>query len=455
MSADAAARRRARVTWRWVELRMMLPLLILLPIGFAATNIYRTASADPGPMFLAAIYIVMMLAAHFVLVATGNRGDPLLLPLVAVIGGIGLVMLNRLAPDLGSTSAFGLNLNVAQTQLLWFGVGLLAMLTIAIGLRDDRFLRHYKYTWALAGIALLIFTFLFGTEVNGARLWIYLGPIGFQPTEFIKIVLVLFIAGYLAEHRALLRDASLRLGPIRMPPLPYLLPMLAIFVLVMLVVIVGKDLGTALLFFGIFLTMLFVATGRRSYVLIGLLLFLAGSFVASRLFEHVARRVDAWLDPFADPSGAGYQTVQALYAFGRGGLFGEGLGQSLLPTTGGRFFGVETDFIFAVIAEELGVIGACGLLAVTLALVFRGLRVAILARDDFSAMLAVGLTVSLGLQTLIITAGIVKLIPLTGITFPFVSYGGSSLLASFIIIGLLLAISHRSAVAAERDGRGP
>ncbi len=455
MSADAAARRRARVTWRWVELRMLLPLLILLPLGFAATNIYRTASADPGPMFLAAIYIVMMLAAHFVLVATGNRGDPLLLPLVAVIGGIGMVMLNRLAPDLGGTSAFGLNLNVAQTQLLWFGVGLLAMLTIAIGLRDDRFLRHYKYTWALAGIALLIFTFLFGTEVNGARLWIYLGPIGFQPTEFIKIVLVLFIAGYLAEHRALLRDASLRLGPIRMPPLPYLLPMLAIFVLVMLVVIVGKDLGTALLFFGIFLTMLFVATGRRSYVLIGLLLFLAGSFVASRLFEHVARRVDAWLDPFADPSGAGYQTVQALYAFGRGGLFGEGLGQSLLPTTGGRFFGVETDFIFAVIAEELGVIGACGLLAVTLALVFRGLRVAILARDDFSAMLAVGLTVSLGLQTLIITAGIVKLIPLTGITFPFVSYGGSSLLASFIIIGLLLAISHRSAVAAERDGRGP
>ena len=455
MSAEAAARRRARVTWRWVELRMLLPLLILLPIGFAATNIYRTASADPGPMILAAIYIVMMLSAHFVLVASGNRGDPLLLPLVAAIGGVGLVMLNRLAPDLGTTSAFGLNMNVAETQLLWFAVGLLAMLTVAIGLRDDRFLRHYKYTWALAGIALLIFTFLFGTEVNGARLWIYLGPIGFQPTEFIKIVLVLFIAGYLAEHRALLRDASLRLGPIRVPPLPYLLPMLAIFVLVMLVVVVSKDLGTALLFFGIFLIMLFVATGRRSYVLIGLLLFLAGSFVASRLFEHVARRVDAWLDPFADPSGAGYQTVQALYAFGRGGLFGEGLGQSLLPTAGGRFFGVETDFIFAVIAEELGVIGACGLLALTMALVFRGLRVGILARDDFSAMLAVGLTVSLGLQTLIITAGIVKLIPLTGITFPFVSYGGSSLLASFIIVGLLLAISHRSAVADEREGRGP
>ena len=166
MSAEAAASQRPRVTWRWVELRMLLPLLILLPIGFTATNIYRTASADPGPMILPAIYIVMMLGAHFVLVATGNRGDPLLLPLVAAIGGVGIVMLNRLAPDLGTTSAFGLNLNVAETQLLWFAVGLLAMLTVAIGLRDDRFLRHYKYTWALAGIALLIFTFLFGKEIT-------------------------------------------------------------------------------------------------------------------------------------------------------------------------------------------------------------------------------------------------------------------------------------------------
>jgi cell division protein FtsW (lipid II flippase) len=329
------------------------------------------------------------------------------------------------------------------------------MLAVAIGLRDDRILRHYKYTWALAGIGLLVFTFMFGTEVNGARLWLYLGPVGFQPGEFLKIVLVVFIAGYLAEHRALLRDAVWRVGPIRIPPLPYLLPMLAIFAIVMLVVIFGKDLGTALLFFGIFLTMLFVATGRRSYVLIGLILFVAGAFVASRLFDHVARRMDAWIDPFADPSGAGYQTVQSLYAFGRGGLFGEGLGRSLLPNAGGGFFGVETDFVFAVVGEELGLVGAFALLALVLALVFRGLRVAILARDDFSAMLAVGLTTSVGLQTLIISAGILKVIPLTGITFPFVSYGGSSLLSSFIVVGLLLAISHRSAVATAAETVGP
>ena len=456
MSAEAAARRRAaRAGWRWLELRMLLPLLLLVPLGFAVTHIARTGTADVGPLLLAAIYLVVMLVAHFVLVAAGHRGDPLLLPLVATIGGVGLVMLNRLAPDLGETAAFGLDLDIAATQMLWFVVGVAAMLAVAIGLRDDRILRHYKYTWALAGIAMLLFTFLFGTEVNGARLWIYVGPIGFQPSEFIKIVLVVFIAGYLAEHRALLRDASARIGPIRIPPLPYLLPMLAIFVIVMLVVVFGKDLGTALLFFGIFLTMLFVATGRRSYVLIGLVLFLAGAFVASRLFDHVARRIEAWIDPFADPSGAGYQTVQSLYAFGRGGLFGEGLGQSLLPTAGGRFFGVETDFIFAVVGEELGAVGAFALLALVLALVFRGLRVAVLARDDFSAMLAVGLTASLGLQTLIIAAGVLKLIPLTGITFPFVSYGGSSLLASFIVVGLLLAISHRSAVGSAAEGRDP
>jgi cell division protein FtsW len=330
------------------------------------------------------------------------------------------------------------------------------MLVVAIGLRDDGFLRHYKYTWALGGAALLIVTFLVGVEENGARLWIALGPVRFQPGEAIKIVLVVFIAGYLAEKRALLTGANLRLGFLKIPPVPYLLPMIAIFVMVMLIVVIMRDLGTALLFLGIFLTMLFVATGRRSYVLIGILLFVGGSYVAYNLFDHVRVRVNNWIDPFADVSGAGYQTVQALYALGRGGVFGEGLGQGL-PTISGRLPipALETDFIFAAVAEELGLVGAFALLALALALVFRGLRVAMLARDDFSAMLAVGLTTSLGLQTLIIVAGNVKLIPLTGITFPFVSYGGSSLLASFVVVGLLLSISHRSSVAGPDEARAP
>lgn len=432
---------------------MLLPLVVLVPLGFAVTHIAQTGTADPGPMGLAIGYVLLMLGAHLVLVATGHRSDPLLLPLVATIGAIGLVMLNRLPQDLAGMDAFGVQLGMAATQLVWFAVGVIAMLAVAVLFRDDGLLRHYKYTWALAGALLLVITFLFGREVNGARLWIFLGPIGFQPGEAIKILLVVFIAGYLAETRALLAGASNRIGPIRIPPLPYLLPMLAMFVIVMLIVVVSRDLGTALLFLGIFLTMLFVATGRRSYVLLGILLFLAGSFVAYNLFAHVRVRVDNWIDPFTDPSGAGYQTVQALYAFGRGGLFGEGLGQGL-PTVGGNLPipALPTDFIFAAVAEELGLIGAFALLALALALVFRGLRTAMLARDDFSAMLAVGLTTSLGLQTLIIAAGNVKLVPLTGITFPFVSYGGSSLLASFVVVGLLLSISHRSAVGSETRG---
>jgi peptidoglycan glycosyltransferase len=379
----------------------------------------------------------------------------LLLPLVATMGGIGLIMLNRLPQDLAGTTAFGLELGMGATQLLWFTIGVIAMLAVAVGFRDDGILRHYKYTWALAGAALLGLTFLFGTEVNGARLWIYLGPVNFQPGEAIKIVLVVFIAAYLAENRTLLAGASARIGPVKIPPLPYLLPMLAIFVIVMLIVIISRDLGTALLFLGIFLTMLFVATGRRSYVLVGLALFVVGSFVVYQLFDHVQRRVDSWIDPFADPSGAGYQAVQSLYAFGRGGLFGEGLGQGLLPTAGGAFYAVQTDFIFAALAEEIGLIGAFALLGMALALVVRGLRTAILAHDDFSAMLAVGLTTAVGLQTLIIVAGNVKLIPLTGVTLPFVSYGGSSLLASFVIVGLLLSISHRSATGMATERPGP
>ncbi len=445
-----------RAVPRPVELRLLLPLVILVPLGFAVTHIAQSGTLDPGPLEVAIGYVGLMLGAHIVLRLTGSQGDQLLLPVVATIGGVGIVMLNRLPQDLFGTDLLGVRLGMATTQLLWFGVGIGAMLMIAARFRDDSVLRHYKYTWALAGALLLLVTFLFGKEVNGARLWIFLGPIGFQPGEAIKVVLVVFIAGYLAEKRAVLSDASARIGPIKIPPLPYLLPMVAIFVLVMGIVIISRDLGTALLFLGIFLTMLFVATGRRSYVLLGILLFVAGSFAAYNVFGHVRIRVDNWIDPFVDPSGAGYQTVQALYAFGRGGLFGEGLGQGL-PTVSGRLPIplLPTDFIFAAVAEELGLLGAVALLALVMVLVFRGLRTAILARDDFSSMLAVGLTVSLGLQTLIIAAGNVKLVPLTGITFPFVSYGGSSLLASFVVVGLLLAISHRSAVDAGVEGRAP
>jgi cell division protein FtsW (lipid II flippase) len=441
-----------RITWRGAELRLMLPILLLVPLGFAITNIAITGTSDIGSLQLALIYIGILVGAHLLLVAFGHKGDQMILPAVGGMGGIGLIMLNRLPQDLAGTSGFGIELGMAATQVLWFGVGMVAMLVIAVGLRDDGILRHYKYSWAAIGILLLAATLLLGYEVNGARLWIDLGPISVQPGEILKIVLVVFIAGYLAETRTLLTSARLRIGFLSVPPLPYFLPMLALFAVVMLIVVRLNDLGTALLFFGTFLTMLFVATGRRSYVLIGLVLFVAGFYVAYQLFGHVQLRVNVWLDPFADPLGAGFQPVRALYALGRGGIFGEGLGQGLVTLGGSLTIPfVHTDFIFTAIAEELGLLGAFALLGFAAVLVFRGLRIAAMARDDFSGLLAVGLTASLGLQTLIIIGGNTKLIPLTGITLPFVSYGGSSVLASSIMVGLLLAISHKSAIGADAD----
>src|SRR6188508_2642584 len=290
-----------RLTWRGAELRLLLPTLLLVPLGFAITNIALTDQADPGPLGLAIGYVAMFVAAHVILVLSGHRGDQLLLPAVAAMGGIGLIMLHRLPQDLAGTSAFGIELGMAATQLLWFGVGIVAMIAIAVGLRDDGILRHYKYSWAAIAIGLLAATLVLGYEVNGARLWIDLGPVSVQPGELLKIVLIIFIAAYLAETRTLLTSARLRIGFLSIPPLPYFLPMLVLFGAVMLIVVRLNDLGTALLFFGIFLTMLFVATGRRSYVLIGLVLFIAGFVVAYQLFDHVHARVDIWLDPFADP----------------------------------------------------------------------------------------------------------------------------------------------------------
>ena len=442
-----------RVTWRGAEFSLLLPILLLVPFGFIVTHVALAGSFEVGDLSLALIYVALFASAHFLLVVFGHRGDQLILPAVGAMGGIGIIMLNRLPQDLAGTRAFGLELGMAATQLLWFGVGIVVMLAIAVGLRDDGILRHYKYTWAAIGIALLGATLVLGYEVNGARLWINLGPVSVQPGEFLKIVLIIFIAAYLAETRTLLTSARARIGFISIPPLPYFLPMLVLFGVVMLIVVRLNDLGTALLFFGIFLTMLFVATGRRSYVLIGLVLFVGGFAVAYQLFGHVQARVDVWLDPFADPLGAGFQPVRALYALGRGGVFGEGLGQGLV-TLGGNLTipYVHTDFIFTAIAEELGLLGAFALLGFAMVLVFRGLRIAALARDDFGALLAVGITASLGLQTLIIIGGNTKLIPLTGITLPFVSYGGSSVLASFIMVGLLLAVSHRSAIGDREAG---
>ena len=345
-------------------------------------------------------------------------------------------------------SFVGRLVGLGQLQLVWLLVAMGVIGTLALAVRSDRWLRTYKYSWAAVGIGLLLLTFVFGSETNGARLTLSIGPVAGQPSELLKVILVVFLAGYLSENRTLLAEESTRLGPLRLPPLPYLAPMGAMWAIALGIVVVQRDLGAALLFFAVFLALLYVATGRPAYVVGGVVLFIVGAFALYSLFGHVQQRVDNWLDPWADPSGSGFQVVQALYALGRGGLLGVGLGAGL-PMIGGRLPipAVHTDYPLAALGEELGLIGLLAILGLYLVVVERGLRIAAAAHDDFRSILAAGLALVMGVQAFIIAAGNLKLIPLTGITLPLISYGGSSLLANAIVVGLLLALSDRGAGA--------
>jgi cell division protein FtsW (lipid II flippase) len=266
-----------------------------------------------------------------------------------------------------------------------------------------------------------------------------------QPSELLKVILVVFLAGYLSENRPLLVEESTKIGPLRVPPLPYLAPMIAMWAIALGIVIVQRDLGAALLFFAVFLLLLYVSTARLSYVALGLVAFVLGAVALYFVFGHVRTRIDIWLDPFADASGAGYQVVQALHAFARGGLIGTGFGGGL-PSIAGRppIPALHTDFPFAALGEELGLVGILAILGLYLVLVERGLRIAAAAHDEYRAILAAGLSLVIGVQAFIIAGGNLKLIPLTGITLPFISYGGSSLLANSVIVGMLIALSERT-----------
>ena len=388
------------------------------------------------------VYLLALFVVHLAFVLAGRRTDQVLLPAIAMLGGIGLLLMQRLPQDLVVQQFGDAELGLGQLQLGWLLLSLAVIAGLALAVRSDAWLRTYKYTWAAAGIALLALTFVLGSDVNGARLTLSIGPVSGQPSELLKVILVVFLAGYLSENRSLLADESTRIGPVRLPPIPYLAPMVAMWAIALVIVVVQRDLGAALLFFAVFLAMLYVATGRPSYVAGGLLLFIAGSFVLYNLFGHVQQRVDNWLDPFRDPLGAGFQTVQALYAFARGGLLGVGLGAGL-PTIGGNMPipAVHTDYPLAALGEELGLIGLLAILGLYLVVVERGLRIAAAAQDDFRTLLAAGLALVVAVQAFIIAAGNLKLIPLTGITLPLISYGGSSLLANALVIGLLLALS--------------
>ncbi|MBI2774314.1 MAG: FtsW/RodA/SpoVE family cell cycle protein [Chloroflexi bacterium] len=422
---------RMRPAFRGTELGLIFWVALLVGLGFLAVIGAGASALQASSLIVPATFVAVAVALHLFLAVRGSRGDQLLLPLALGLTAIGLVMVERLAPPV-----------LLLQQLTWTVVAAGAFVAATLIPRDLTVLARYKYSWALAGIALLASPLLpvIGRELNGARIWIGLGDLlNFQPAEAVKILLVIFFASYLEENRELLASApARRLGSV-VPPLAYLVPIVLMWVLAMGVMVLQKDLGATLIFFGIFLAMIYLATGRATYALTGVVLLLAGGSLAARVFAHVGARIDVWLAPFSDELrfGAGYQLVQGLFALGNGGLLGAGLGNGMPD----RIPVVWSDFVFAAFTEEVGFIGAIGLLALYLVLVFRGMSIALRAPTPFLQLLAAGLSFGLAFQTLVIVGGNAKLIPLTGVTLPFLSYGGSSLVTNFVIIALLIRVS--------------
>jgi cell division protein FtsW (lipid II flippase) len=429
---------------RWTELGLLGIAAIALVAGSLSLGAGLTGRLVLHAPLGLTIYLVALGLAHLAQVLAGRRSDEVLLPVVGLLGGMSLLLMQRLPQDLVTMELGDTTLGLGDVQLLWLVLAIGIATTLGIVVRSDSWLRRYKYTWAAAGIALLLLTFVFGSDVAGQRLTLRIGPIAGQPSELLKVILVVFLAGYLSENRPLLIEQDTRLGPLRLPPLPYLAPMVAMWAIALGIVVIQRDLGAALLFFAVFLALVYAATGRLSLVVIGSILFFAGSALMANLFDHVRARVDIWLDPFADPLGTGYQVVQSLHAFARGGLLGTGLGEGL-PMVGGRLPipEVHTDFPLAALGEELGLVGVIAILGLFFVLIERGLRIGASAADDFRAILATGLALVVGVQAFIIAAGNLKVLPLTGVTLPFISYGGSSLLVNAIVVGLLLALSDK------------
>lgn len=413
---------------------MLTWVALLVATGFMAVVGSRAAELTTAALVVPVAFVAVALVLHGFLVTVGFRGDQLLLPIALGLTGIGLVLVERLAPDI-----------LLLQQLTWTIVAGGAFVGAILIPRDLTALSRFKYTWAILGIVLLLSPLLpgIGREINGARIWIQLGPANFQPAEAVKVVMVVFFAAYLEEHRELLATSQRRIGPLPVPPAPYLIPIVLMWAMAMGVMVLQKDLGATLLFFGIFLAMLYLATGRALYSLIGLGMLVAGGAVAAQVFAHVNARIATWLEPFAEELrfDASYQLVQGLFAFANGGLLGAGLGAGMPD----RIPVVWSDFVFAAFAEEVGFVGALGLLALYLVFVFRGMSIALRAPTPFLQLLAAGLSFIVAFQALVIVGGNAKLIPLTGVTLPFLSYGGSSLVTNFVIVALLLRVSDISA----------
>jgi cell division protein FtsW (lipid II flippase) len=425
------------------ELLNLVVVGTLTALGFASVYIARQSVVSAASLSYAAIFLALYLVAHLVARYAVPYADPYLLPMAALLTAIGVTEIYRINP------------NDAFKQGIWIIIAVAVFSATLWGLRRDyRRLESYKYLFGLTAIGLLALPALpvLGTTVNGARLWIHVGSFQFQPGEIAKLCLIVFLAGYLREKREVLAQGRLKdFGPL-----------LVIWGGAMLVLVETNDLGSALLYFGIFLAMVYVATGRLLFTAIGLALFLAGSALVYTQVSHVHERVTIWLHPWTDQkvycalSGhtalrqdcGSYQLVKSLYSVGNGSFGGTGLGKGTFETAEGHQLipYLNTDFIYSALAQELGLIGIAALLLVFMLFVARGMRIALLADDGFSKLAAAGLTFGFALQTFIIVGGILRLIPLTGITLPFVSYGGSSVVANFVLLAGLLLISNRANV---------
>jgi len=428
------------VTARNRELLALVPASLLLTLGFAAIFIQQSAAQSDLSLTYGLAFLLLCLAGHVVIRITLPYADPYLFPLVAVLACFGLVVIYRIDDTL------------ARDQAQWFVVGLILFAVTIIFLRDFRVLERYRYTVAAAGLLLLLLPRVpgIGQQVNGAYLGVGFGPVTFQPAEFGKIAIVIFLAAYLRDTREVLLQGSHRFLGMTLPPLKHLGPLLVVWGGAMVMLVFIRDLGSSLMFFGGFLAILYVATNRVSFVAVGLGLFAIGAWFFANTVGHVQNRIDTWRDPFDralyEKPGGSYQIAQSLFAQADGGLFGTGFGQALITQPGGGAIlpAPQTDLIYAVITNELGLAGACGLLLVYLMVVERGFKIAMLAQDSFSKLLAAGLTSVFALQVFVIVGGVTKVIPLTGVTLPFVSYGGSSIVANFVLLALLLLISDRA-----------
>ncbi len=413
--------------------------------AFASVSIVGTGLVSARWLGYVGVIFGLYLVAHVVARFTVPYADPTLLPLVGLLTALGLTVIYRLGPD------------DARRQAVWVAIGIGVLAATLIWLRFDyRVLERYKYLFGISAVVLLLLPSVpgLGHRVNGVKLWVKIGPMQFQPGELAKIFLIVFLAGYLRDKREALAQGRLKdLGPL-----------LAIWGAAMLVLVQTSDLGSALLNFGIFLAMVYAATGRALYVGVGIALFVAGSAALYNALDRVQQRVTVWLHPWTDDkvycsingklefrqNCDSYQLVKSLYSIANGGYGGTGLGKGTFKTVDGTQLipYLNTDFVYSAVAQELGLIGAAAVLLLFMVLVARGMRIALIAQDGFSKLLATGLTFGLALQTFIIVGGVLRVVPLTGITLPFVSYGGSSILSNFVMLGLLLLVSNRAAATA-------